>query len=129
MTNAASEAVAGVRAGRRDLVDEELRRAWLQRALAATDASDKTLRKLANAPDFDARLEEAEGTLALRGFAIALLDEAPDGFRLLFAERAARLVERLGLDGGGEPLDGCSGRCAACPQKTWCDFGRDLTRA
>lgn len=129
MTNAASEAVAGVRAGRRDVVDEELRRAWLQRALSVIDAPDKALRKLANAPDFDTRLEEAEGTLAVRGFAVALLDEAPEGFRLLFAERAARLVEALGLEGGGEALDGCSGRCAACPQKTWCDFGRDLTRA
>lgn len=129
MTNATSEAVAGVRAGRRDVVEEELRRAWLQRALAATDASEKALRKLANAPDFDARLEDAEGALAVRGFVIALLDEAPEGFRLLFAERAARLVEQLGLESGGEALDGCSGRCAACPQKAWCDFGREMTRA
>lgn len=124
MASEASEAVAGARAGERDWWNEERRREWLARALAKTDACPKTLRGLGRAPDYAARLGEAEGNLWLRGFELSLLDTAPDGFRLLFAERAADLVEALDLIGAGDQLDGCNLRCERCPQRSWCDFGK-----
>ena len=115
--------MAGARAGERDCASEQRRREWLARALAETSAPANVLRRLGADPEHDARFAEAEWTLWMRGFELSVLETAPAGFRLLFAERAARIVEALDLTGGGEVLDGCSGRCERCPQRPWCDFG------
>lgn len=124
MASAASEAVAGARAGERDWWNEERRRAWMDRVLGEVRASERTLRMLERSEDFVVRLAEAEGSLAARGFTLAVLETAPDGFRLLLAERAASLAEALDLQGAGDPVDGCSGRCERCPQRSWCEFGK-----
>jgi len=121
-----SEAVAGVRWGEIDVLDEEQRRSVLKRALEGIAVSPRRLRANAQAPDAAERIAEAEAELCARGFRLAVLDEAPDGWKLAFAERAVDLVDALSLEGNGETLDGCSGRCRVCPQRGWCDFGREV---